>query len=137
MRYRIGFALALACLLAAGSSVSFAQEKPQIQVPQSGVPQIMTIEGNFIRIAYNNEGYAIIGYKLANNSIGEEWMLLEFGTTVLDKTPNYKLKREASRSRPPTARPFPCRRSRSIARATRARCSSARRSCATRSTTSR
>jgi hypothetical protein len=71
-----------------------AQDKPKVEVPKPGVPQIMTLEGNYVRVAYNNEGYAIIGYKLANNSIGENWMLLEFGTTVLDKTPNYKLKRE-------------------------------------------
>lgn len=69
-------------------------QQPTVQIPQPGVPQIMTLEGNFVRVAYNNEGYAIIGYKLANLSVGEEWMLLEFGTTVLDKTPNYTLKRE-------------------------------------------
>lgn len=96
MRHTLAFALSVALLGAAPSpSLAQAQEKPQVQVPNPGVPQIMTIEGNFIRVAYNNEGYAILGYKLANNSIGENWMLLEFGTTVLDKSPNYTLKREA------------------------------------------
>src|SRR4030095_2290540 len=36
-----------------------AQEPPKVQIPQPGVPQIMTMEGNFVRAAYNNEGYVI------------------------------------------------------------------------------
>jgi hypothetical protein len=55
----------------------------------------MTLEGTWVRVAYNNEGYAILGYQLANRSIGEPWMLLEFGTTVREGVPNYTLKREA------------------------------------------
>lgn len=78
--------------LASGSTQ--AQQPPTVQIPQSGVPQIMTLEGTWTRVAYNNEGYAIIGYRLANLSIGEEWMLIEFGTTVLERTPDYRLKRE-------------------------------------------
>jgi hypothetical protein len=73
-----------------------AQEKqtPTVNIPQPGVPQLMTLEGTWVRAAYNNEGYAILGYRLANNSIGEEWMLLEFGTTVRDGVPSQKLTRE-------------------------------------------
>ena len=70
------------------------QDKPQVQIPKPGVPQIMTMEGNFVRAAYNNEGYVILGYQLANRSLGEEWMLLEVGMTVLNRTPDYTLKRE-------------------------------------------
>ena len=55
----------------------------------------MTMEGKFVRAAYNNEGYVILGYQLANRSIGEEWMLLEVGMTVRDNVPDYTLKREA------------------------------------------
>jgi hypothetical protein len=91
------FSLAGVAMLAVGPYLAAApaQEPPKVKVPEAGVPQIMTIEGTYVRAAYNNEGYAIIGYKLANMSVGEEWMLLEFGTTVLDRTPNYTLKREA------------------------------------------
>ena len=71
------------------------QDKPVVQMPKPGVPEIMTLEGNFVRAAYNNEGYVILGYQLANRSIGEEWMLLEVGMTVLDRTPAYTLRREA------------------------------------------
>jgi hypothetical protein len=91
-------------LAAAGASVvivwgatapSAAQEKPVVKIPESGVPQIMTLEGTFVRAAYNNEGYVIIGYKTANMSVGDEWMLLEMGTTVRDGVPSFKLNRSA------------------------------------------
>ena len=73
-----------------------AQNKaPQVPIPKAGVPQIMTMEGQYVRAAYNNEGYAILGYRLANNSIGEEWMLLEFGITLRDGVPELNLKRDA------------------------------------------
>ena len=71
------------------------QEPPRIKMPEPGVPQIMTMEGKFVRAAYNNEGYVIIGYQLVNRSVGEDWMLLEFGVTVLDNTQSYDLKRGA------------------------------------------
>src|SRR5687768_16989330 len=32
-------------------------QPPKVQIPQPGVAQIMTIEGEFVRVAYNNEGY--------------------------------------------------------------------------------
>ena len=72
-----------------------AQQPPKVQIPQSGVPEIMTMEGKFVRAAYNNEGYVILGYQVSNRSVGEEWMLLEVGMTVRDGTPAYDLKRDA------------------------------------------
>jgi len=71
-----------------------AQTKPVVQLPQPGVPQITTLEGKFVRVAYNNEGYVILGYQATNRSVGEEWMLLEVGITVLNKTPRYTLTRD-------------------------------------------
>ena len=60
-----------------------------------------------MRAAYNNEGYAILGYRLANMSIGEKWMLLEFGTTVRDGVPNYTLKRDALTLETPDGKTIP------------------------------
>ena len=70
------------------------RQEPTVNIPKPGVPQVMTLEGTWVRAAYNNEGYAILGYRLANNSIGEEWMLLEFGTTVRDGVKSQDLTRE-------------------------------------------
>ena len=72
-----------------------AQEPPTVQIPQPGVPEILTIEGKFIRVAYNNEGYVILGYQAADRSVGEEWMLLEIGVTLRKGVPDYKLTRDA------------------------------------------
>jgi len=87
----------LAVLIAAAGLVASGpgqdKQQPQVQIPQPGVPQIMTLEGNFVRAAYNNEGYVILGYQLANRSIGEPLMLLEVGMTVRDGVRNYKLTR--------------------------------------------
>ena len=72
-----------------------AQEAPKVQIPQPGVPQIMTMEGRYVRAAYNNEGYVILGYRIVNLSVGEEWMLLEVGFALRDGVPDYDLTRDA------------------------------------------
>ena len=53
----------------------------------------MTMEGKFVRASYNNEGYVILGYQASNRSVGEEWMLLEMGTTVREGVPSFSMKR--------------------------------------------
>jgi len=73
-----------------------AQSQGQpVQIPKPGVPEILTIEGKFVRAAYNNEGYAILGYQASNRSIGEEWMLLEVGIALRDGVPDHTLVRGA------------------------------------------
>ena len=83
------------------------QDKPKVQIPQPGVPQVMTMEGKFVRAAYNNEGYVIIGYEMANRSIGEDWLLVEAGMTVRDNVPAYTLKREALSLETPDGKTIP------------------------------
>jgi hypothetical protein len=95
MNNRTSLALAFVGAVSLGGMQTRAQDKPVVQIPQPGVPQIMTLEGKFIRVAYNNEGYVILGYQASNRSIGEEWMLLELGMTVFDKTPDYRMPRAA------------------------------------------
>ena len=85
--------LALVSAMAA-HGLAQGQQPPKVQIPQSGVPQIMTIEGAFVRAAYNNEGYVILGYRLANDSVGEPWMLLDVGMTLRERVPNQKLTRD-------------------------------------------
>jgi hypothetical protein len=90
-----------------GAGDAWTRQQPTVQIPKPGVSEIMTLEGMYVRAAYNNEGYAILGYRLANLSIGEEWMLLEFGTTVRDGVPNYTLKREALSLETPAGKTIP------------------------------
>ena len=83
----------LACLSAPIAPVVQTQA-PQVAIPKPGVPEIMTLEGTFVRAAYNNEGYVIIGYQLVQRSIGEPWVLLEVGMTLRDGVPEQTLTRD-------------------------------------------
>jgi len=102
---RIGIAAFTGILLAAGQPI--AQQKTPVKVPDPGVPQIMTLEGEFIRIAYNNEGYVTMGYRVANESVGQEWMLLETGMTVRAGQPMYKLTRSSITVETPDGKKIP------------------------------
>jgi len=83
------------------------QEKPTVQLPQPGVQEIITMEGKFVRASYNREGYVILGYQASNRSVGEEWMLLEVGMTVLEPTPDYRLTRDALSLETPDGKTIP------------------------------
>jgi hypothetical protein len=55
----------------------------------------MTLEGKFVRAAYNNEGYAILGYQIANRTVGNDWIMLDVGIALMEKVPDFTLTREA------------------------------------------
>ena len=95
-RYALPLAIvSLTCLWTpAAPTTAQTQEPPKVQIPKAGVSEIMTMEGKFVRAAYNNEGYVILGYQTANYSVGEEWVLLEVGMTVRDSVPDYTLPRD-------------------------------------------
>ena len=99
--------LVLAGLISTIPAGAGSQEKPKVKIPEPGVPEIMTLEGRFVRAAYNNEGYVILGYRLANESVGGEWMLLEVGITVRDDVPDYTLKRDALSLETPDGKTIP------------------------------
>jgi len=107
MKNALAASLAVAGLAALSPLAAQNQQKPTVQIPQPGVPQIMTMEGAYVRAAYNNEGYAILGYRLANVNVGEELMLLEFGTTVRDGVRNYTLTRDALSLETPDGKTIP------------------------------
>jgi hypothetical protein len=85
--------VALVAVLGSAAFVP-AQEVP-ITVPQAAVPEVFTLQGEFVRLAYNNEGFVTLGYRAANKEVGKEWMLLDVGITLLNGAKDYTLKREA------------------------------------------
>src|SRR5262245_30548411 len=98
MKKAIGLSFVFGGLLAAWVvcvPIGIQAQAPKVEIPKSGVPQIMTMEGKFVRAAYNNEGYVILGYQVVNRSIGEEWVLLEIGATARDGVEAFKLMRGA------------------------------------------
>jgi hypothetical protein len=78
-----------------------------VKIPDAGVPEVMTMEGKFVRAAYNNEGYVILGYQAANRSIGEDWLLLEVGITVREGVKDYNLRRDAISLETPDGKTLP------------------------------
>jgi hypothetical protein len=55
---------------------------------------VFTLMGQFVRMAYNNEGFATMGYRMAQEQVGKEWIMLQFGVTLRKPAADYKLKRE-------------------------------------------
>jgi hypothetical protein len=96
-----------AALVGATTLQARGQQKPTVQIPDPGVPEVMTMEGKFVRAAYNNEGYVIMGYQVANRSIGGEHMMLDLGTTVRDGVPEYKLTRDKISVETPDGKTIP------------------------------
>jgi hypothetical protein len=88
-------------------SVAAAQEPPKVKIPEPGVPQVMTMEGRYVRAAYNNEGYAILGYRTANLSVGDEWLLLEIGVALREGVPEYEMTRDALSLETPDGKTLP------------------------------
>jgi hypothetical protein len=107
MKKTLPRALAVVGLVSLWPLVATAQEPPKVQIPQPGVPQAMTMEGRYVRIAYNNEGFVTLGYKLANLSVGEKWMLLEVGFALRDGVPDYEMTREAVSLETPDGKTIP------------------------------
>jgi len=77
------------------SLVNASDQQPTVQIPNPGVPQIMTLEAKFVRVAYNNEAYVILGYQIANRTVGDEWIMLDVGITLMEKVKDYTLTRDA------------------------------------------
>jgi hypothetical protein len=98
----------------AGLTVGFAagaaaqgNQAPQVTIPNPGVPQIMTLEGNYVRAAYNNEAYVILGYRTSNESVGEPWLVLDVGMTLRSGQKAQELKREAVSMTTPDGKTVP------------------------------
>lgn len=73
-----------------GTTLVSAQD---VKAPEPTVPEIFTLTGQFVRMAYNNEGYATLGYRVANDSVGEKWMLLDLGLTLRKGVKNQTITR--------------------------------------------
>ncbi len=75
--------------------------------PKPDVPQVFTLAGEYVRMAYNNEGYAVIGYRMVQQEIGNPWALLSVGVTLLDGVPSYTMPRDAFSLKTPDGKTLP------------------------------
>ena len=81
-------------LMGIGAPTVTAQE-PDVKKPQPTVPEIFTIKGQFVRIAYNSEGWTTLGYRTANDSQGQDWLMVEVGLSLRKPTKNQTLTRDS------------------------------------------
>lgn len=102
-----GLLLPWAPLAMAAPAPTQAPDPPAFAIPEPGVPEVISVKGKFIRVAYNDEGFVVVGFMSPNRALGGEWMLLDFGATLLDKTPNYTLTRDAISLETPDGKAFP------------------------------
>ena len=105
VRHGTAVACALALLLGGGAGVATAQQP--VTTPQPTVPEIFTLMGTFLRVAYNNQGYVTMGYHVAQESVGEEWLQLEVGLTMRSPTKDFRLKREHIKLKTPDGKLTP------------------------------
>jgi len=68
-------------------------QKPKYPIPDVKNAQITTLEDQYVREGYSNEGYVILGYRATNDQVGKEWIRLEVGATLRDGKPRFALKR--------------------------------------------
>lgn len=81
MNKRMALALLVAAALLAGSpGPAPAEEK----TPEEAGEKV-SFPATYVRVAYNEEAWVSMGFRLANESVGEDWMLLQAAMTVLGK----------------------------------------------------
>lgn len=91
-RIALSATLVLAVSGLGGTGIVLAQEP--VEAPQASVPEIFTLMGQYVRVAYNTEGFATLGYRMAQLEVGNEWVMLEVGLTMLKGAKDYMLKRD-------------------------------------------
>jgi hypothetical protein len=92
-RCRLAVAWTLSLALVASGASAIAQQ-PTVSMPAPSVPEIFTLMGQFVRVAYNTQGFVTLGYRAAQQAVGEEWMLLEVGLSMRSPAKDFTLKRE-------------------------------------------
>jgi hypothetical protein len=88
---------ALAFLMSAAPGAAQVQPTGALEgmkVPKPDVPEVFTLQGEFVRVAYNNEGFANLGYRMAQQELGKPWVLLTVGLSLREGVSNEQIKRE-------------------------------------------
>ncbi len=80
--------LAAVCVFGLGAVATAEDETPE----QAG--EKVGVVGQFVRVAETDEGWVVVGYKIANGSVNDEWMLLDVGMTVLSGAKSQKITRD-------------------------------------------
>jgi hypothetical protein len=79
-----------------GNAVALAEEETAPQTTTEVPPEQIHVDakGATVRLAYNSEGWVVLGYKAATNSVDQDWMLLEIGMTLIKGQANQSCTRD-------------------------------------------
>lgn len=77
VRFTAAAATMVVVTVAAG--LALAEDETAAQAKEQ-----IAVEGTFIRVAANNEGYVVVAYRTANEAVGEEYALVRVGMTLMD-----------------------------------------------------
>ena len=86
--YDVMLVAAVALTVGFGGLAAAEEESPA----QAG--EKVGVEGQFVRVAETEEGWVVLGYRVANESVNQEWMLLDVGMTVLKGVKSQKITRD-------------------------------------------
>ena len=103
-------ATVLLTLAVSGRLAAQVEPKGALQgmtAPKPDVPEIFTLVGEFVRMAYNNEGYAVLGYRLVQDEVGSPWALMNVGVTLRKGVPDYTMKRDVFTLQTPDGKTVP------------------------------
>ena len=105
-------ATVFACLVSLFPTPLAAQVEPKgslqgMTAPKPDVAEVFTLAGQFVRMAYNNEGYAVLGYRMVQNEIGNQWVLLEVGVTLREGVKDFTMTRDAFSLKTPDGKTIP------------------------------
>ena len=105
-------AAAVICVIASVPAPLAAQVQPKgslegMTAPKPEVPEIFTLAGQFVRMAYNNEGYTVLGYRMVQNEVGNQWALLEVGVTLREGVKDFTMTRDAFSLKAPDGKTIP------------------------------
>jgi hypothetical protein len=67
---------------------------PALAEDPSQAGEKVGVEGTYVRVAENEEGWVVLGYKIANESVGNEYMLIDLGMTVQKGQKGQKITRD-------------------------------------------
>lgn len=86
---RFWLAVVAAVAIAGFSVPAIADEETPSQAGEK-----VGIEGTFVRVAENSEGWVVVGYRAANGAVGKEWVFFDIGMTVLKGVKDQKITRD-------------------------------------------
>jgi hypothetical protein len=103
-------AAALMALTAPGRLAAQVEPKGALAgktMPKPSVPEVFTAQGQYVRVAYNSEGFANLGYRMVQQELGNEWALLTAGLSLREGVPNEKITRADLTLRTPDGKTIP------------------------------